>query len=281
MKRMLVVLFVLGLVFLSGNVAGRYLFKDTNFSKMTDEVADCKFLDIYLLAGQSNMEGGADLGNSYRVSSKNSENIFVYGKDFNWYEAEEPIFSIGKYRSKAAQLINPGTVGPSLFFAEEIIKDNPGLCVGLLVTAWGGSNIASWQRSTRNGALYNELIERALAAKYHGSIAGLLFFQGENDTEGKPEDHPHDWSLWFENFVQSVREDLNDPNLKIVFAQIGHKDEGLSAVVKAEQARIKMSGVSMIKTDDLSQMDNNHFTFESYQEIGSRFAEAMIELKAH
>jgi hypothetical protein len=39
------------------------------------------------------------------------------------------------------------------------------------------------------------MLKRALAASPQGEIKGLLFFQGENDSEGKSTDHFNDWDI--------------------------------------------------------------------------------------
>jgi hypothetical protein len=61
------------------------------------------------------------------------------------------------------------------------------------------------------------MLTRALAASTQGEIKGLLFYQGENDAEGKTSDHPHDWDVQFKQFVENVRKDLHNDSLPIIF----------------------------------------------------------------
>jgi hypothetical protein len=92
----------------------------------------------------------------------------------------------------------------------------------------------------------------------------------------KPE--PHKWAEKFTRLVTDLREDLGDRSLPVVFAQIGPYNAPQNVpeweIVQAQQASIQLPGVAMIKTADLNLQDDVHFTAESYEIIGARFAEA-------
>jgi hypothetical protein len=127
------------------------------------------------------------------------------------------------------------------------------------------------------------MIKKALAASSQGRIEGLLFFQGENDTEGDSTDHYNDWDLMFEKFVNDVRMDLNNDSLPVIFAQIGKGENKLLLKVKERQAAVHINHVIMIKTDDLDYQKDDipHYTTEGYIEIGRRFGEAWLENFEH
>lgn len=116
-----------------------------------------------------------------------------------------------------------------------------------------------------------------------GTISGILFFQGETDALNPflypdPPPHPSDWSELFTDFITDFRNDLREPELPVVFAQIG--STGVSAdfpyweVVKEQQTAVQVPMTAMIVTDDLPLLDGLHFTTDSYRLIGRRFAEA-------
>jgi hypothetical protein len=120
-------------------------------------------------------------------------------------------------------------------------------------------------------------------------VAGLLFFQGETDAVDPDLDlvrgttlHPQDWDQWFSRMVAAFREDLADPDLPVVFAQIGEPWSRESfpnwEAVRNAQQSVKLAETSMILTADLPLQDGIHFTTESYRKIGERFAEAMWAL---
>jgi hypothetical protein len=71
------------------------------------------------------------------------------------------------------------------------------------------------------------------------------------------------------------------PTLPVVFAQIGPRPaEGFAEweTVQAQQASIRLPATAMITTDDLALQDVLHYTADSYQVIGQRFAEAYLQL---
>jgi hypothetical protein len=120
-----------------------------------------------------------------------------------------------------------------------------------------------------------------------GNMAGILFFQGEADAIApelyqESELFPNQWGARFEGLVNDWRNDVGLPELPVVFAQIGTNtapDIFINwAVVKEQQGSVEMPFCVMITTDDLTLKDAVHFTPESYQIIGKRFAEAYLAL---
>ncbi len=220
-------------------------------------------LQIFILAGQSNMEGDGDMKNYLAPDTRGR--VYVFDEQYNWQVGKEPV------RTK---------VGPSIAFAVELLEADPAAVVGLINCARGGTNIGQWQRQLDENALYAKMMKRAKAASVQGEIRGVLFFQGENDTEGDPTDHPHEWKKYFEQFVADVRSDLQTPDLPVVFAQLGRVDKhALWEVVKRQQAQVNASRTGMIRTDDLAYQEGGiHYTTESYVEIGKRFAHKYWEI---
>jgi hypothetical protein len=121
-----------------------------------------------------------------------------------------------------------------------------------------------------------------------GRIAGLLFFQGEADTPDptlypRLSPKPTEWAGRFEAIVAGFRTDLAQPDLPVVFAQIGPMNHPPEVVihwktVQEQQRSVHLPYCAMITTDDLTLQDEDHFTTESYEIIGRRFAEAYWKL---
>ena len=90
--------------------------------------------------------------------------------------------------------------------------------------------------------------------------------------------HPSEWSELFTAFSTDLRNDLNQPDLPVVFAQIGTNwsPEAFPNwdIVRKQQASIQLPMTTMITTDDLPLLDGLHFTVDSYRIIGKRFADA-------
>jgi hypothetical protein len=223
-------------------------------------------VSIFILAGQSNMEGAGDVQEYTPINT--DQRVYVFDENFKWKIGQEPVRS---------------GVGPSISFAKQLIDINSNRVVGIINCARGGTNIGQWSKSYDENSLYLNMIKKALAASSQGKIEGLLFFQGENDTEGDSTDHYDDWDRMFEEFVSNVRADLKNDSLPVIFAQIGKGENRLLKKVKERQAAVTINNVVMIKTDDLNYKENDvpHYTTEGYMEIGRRFGEAWIKNFEH
>jgi Carbohydrate esterase, sialic acid-specific acetylesterase len=241
-------------------------------------------LQLFILAGQSNMAGMGDLP---RSQPKTNPKIYVFGNDYRWKIAKEPVDDPTNQVDKVSEDIPPG-YGPAVDFASTVLKQRPDMVIGLIPCAKGGSAIHDWQRNLDENTLYGSCLKRVRAASLMGKVAGILFFQGEIDTVDPKEDpkrtfSPNQWANKFTVLVKNWRSDLNLPNLPVVFAQIGSNTEPERfinwAVVKEQQRKVKLPFSAMITTDDLALKDYVHFTTESYQTIGQRFAKAYLALR--
>jgi len=240
---------------------------------------------LFVLAGQSNMSGWAPLLAEQTLHPR----AFLFGNDYRWRLAQEPT----DHPEDQVDLVSldrgselPGT-SPGLAFATRLLEFQPEMAIGLIPCAKGNTTIHQWRRSLDDGTLYGSCLKRIAAASTMGKIAGILFFQGEADALN-PEIYgerilsAEDYEERFNQFIEALRGDLNRPTLPIVFAQIGSQTapEAFSnwEVVQQQQAAVDLPCVIMITTSDLSLYDGVHYTPESYQTIGRRFAEAYVRL---
>ena len=224
-------------------------------------------LRLVVLAGQSNIEGSGSMDGYVPPPASLAERVFVFDKKYRWTQAVEPVAK--------------GGVGPMVAFGARLLElaDDPAMAIGLVPTARGSTNISQWQPSRRDGDLYAEMVKRTRAATVMGELAGMLFFQGEKDTGGLPDDHPDDWAAMFACFAEAARNDL-ELALPIVFAQIGPNDRGNPRwqAVQEQQRSVHLPNTAMIVTSDLPSANGPHFTTPSYLEIGRRFAESLRPL---
>lgn len=239
-------------------------------------------LSLFILAGQSNMSGRGDLPKSQTVNPR----IFVFGNDYHWKFAVEPIDDATGQVDNISE--DPGAgFSPSLSFATSLLDRKPDMAIGLIPCALGNSSMSEWQRNLSDSSLYGSCLKRARAASPMGEIVGILFFQGESDaldpkTEPQVVLYPDTWSDKFSALVTNWRNDLKSPELPVVFAQIGTNSAPELFtnwnIVKGQQHLVKLPFSAMITTDDLPLKDVVHFTTQSYQTIGKRFAQAFEDL---
>ena len=240
-------------------------------------------LSLFILAGQSNMSGRGDMpAHPQPINPR----VFVFGNDYRWHYAREPM-------DAAINQVDPvsrdGNAGYSLAtaFANTLLKKDSSLIIGFIPCARGATSIEKWQRNLSENSLYGSCLKRARAASTMGKIVGLLFYQGEADAldpevypQRKPS--PFKWAEKFSRFVHDIRSDLGLPNLPIVFAQLSHNKAPKRYVyweeVKKQQAKVNLSNVRMVKIPKLVLKDYVHFTKEGYDTIGKLFAEAYWKL---
>lgn len=241
-------------------------------------------MSLFILSGQSNMIGWAPIPQEEKTDPR----IYVFGNDYHWRIAREPIDSAYNQVDKVSEDHIAG-FGPSLAFALASLDRHPEDVIGLIPCAKNSSTIAQWQRNLSDQSLYGSCLKRAWAASAMGRISGVLFYQGETDAQDPnqylvSELNPFTWAELFSAFVTDLRRDLREPEIPVIFAQLGSNTapEAFTnwEVVKEEQLSVQLPMTAMIVTDDLPLLDGLHFTTESYRTIGKRFAEAYWDLVA-
>ena len=168
-------------------------------------------MDIFILAGQSNMagRGGVSRGvwdHYVPPECRPNRQILRLSANLQWEQAHEPLhgdIDAGKACG----------VGPGMAFANEIVRARgSSVVVGLVPCAVGGTRISQWPRGT---PLYSGLVSRAQESlKNRGMIRAVLWFQGESDTVRKGDAEAYKGNM--ERFITDIRSDLNIPNLLFI-----------------------------------------------------------------
>lgn len=240
-------------------------------------------LSLIILAGQSNMSGADKVPKS---SQNTNLRVFVFGNNYRWRIAREPIDDPKGQVDKVFEDLKAG-YSPGTAFADSLVSRNQHMVIGLIPCVKWGSSIHEWQRNLSENSLYGSCLKRVRAASTMGKVAGLLFFQGESDALDprkypKKKLSPNNWSDKFVSFANDLRRDLSELNLPVVFAQIGnHRDLDKLInwkIVQDQQKNVKLPNSAMITTSDLALKDHVHLTAESSQIIGERFASAFWDL---
>jgi hypothetical protein len=149
----------------------------------------------------------------------------------------------------------------------------------------GGINISEYYSDS---LLYKECIKKSKWT----NVKGMFFYQGESDAGRMFVNQPlnEDWNIDFERVITSFRKDLKS-NIPVVYAQIGQYNttviqpflsiEENKTVYnnwekfKRIQTKVNLSDVTMIRTDDLSVVDDVHHGYEENVIVTKRFIEKL------
>jgi hypothetical protein len=227
-------------------------------------------LSLYLLVGQSNMAGR---GRVDAVSTQADSRIVAWGRDDAWVPARDPLH----YDKPEAG------VGPGLAFAAAMAGAQPGVRIGLIPAAVGGSAISLWQSGVQDPAThafpYDDALRRARLAARDGVLRGILWHQGEADRGDGVRDLYADRLI---ALVARLRADLQAPEVPFIAGELAQLNEerrdstvAFNAVLAGLLGRIPR--FALVRADGLRDGgDRLHLDAASARELGRRYAAALL-----
>ncbi|MGQ9488906.1 MAG: sialate O-acetylesterase [Armatimonadota bacterium] len=253
------------------------------------EVKEVLVGDLWVLAGQSNMEGVGDLVDVEQPHPL----VHSYTMAESWEVAREPLHwlccSIDSVHNSNG--VVPGDeqhaewhrtrnkgAGLGLPFAKAMVEAT-GVPIGLVPCAHGGTSMTQWSPDLahlRGGSLYGSMLRRFRAVG--GKVKGVLWYQGESDA------NPNDAPLFaerFTHFIKRVRADFGDPGLPFYYVQIGRfviamPTEGELAWNQLQDTQRRLAGeipnVAMVASVDLELDDLIHIGTQGLKRLGKRLA---------
>src|ERR1051326_1092039 len=248
--------------------------------------------DLWILAGQSNMEGHGDLVDVQPPMPQ----VHSFDMADKWLVAEEPLHTLVNAADRVHWRLNENKEperwsgerldkylterkkgsGLGLPFAEEMVR-RTGVPVGLVPCAHGGTSMDQWSPALKDregDSLYGAMLRRFQAVG--GNVRGMLWYQGESDANPKA---APEFLNKFENFVKEVRLDFKQPELPFYYVQIGrHIDNRNIAewnTVQAAQLKAEsdLSNVGMVASIDATLDDPIHLSTGSLKRVGRRIAD--------
>jgi len=223
-------------------------------------------LDIYLVIGQSNMAGRAEI----EIQDKDSlATVFLYtgiaGKE--WEKAANPL---NKYSTVRKEL-SMQKLGPAYTFARKMAEANAGKQIGLVVNARGGTALSEWMPGEN---LYNEAVKRAKAAMKFGTITGVIWHQGEGDVS-KTDVYLDRVKL----MIEKLRADLGNSALPFVAGQLSEaRPERKIFNLMILQLPLKVAKTGVATSEGTATIDSTHFDSPSQRLLGERYAAEMLKL---
>lgn len=226
---------------------------------------------LYLLIGQSNMAGRGELTDANRLPT---DRVLKFTKENTWAEAVEPL-----------HFDKPTVVGAGIgmSFARAMADADPSVTIGLIPCAVGGTPLERWMKG---GDLHEQAMVRAKLALKDGTLKGILWHQGENDSQA--EDTASSYGERLAKMITSFREELGE--VPFVAGRLGPflaptTKEGKPTYWKRVDEQIaalpqKVKNTAVADSEGLkAKADQVHFDTASLREFGRRYAAAMKKLQ--
>lgn len=229
---------------------------------------------LFLLVGQSNMAGRGVIAPQDKVPNPR---VLMLNQAGEWVPAVDPLHFD---KPKAAG------VGLGRSFALAVAEAEPGVTIGLIPCAVGGSPISAWQpgefyQPTRSHP-WDDAIARTDRALESGTLKGILWHQGESDSsrELAPK-----YEARLHELIARFRSVLHAPDVPFIAGQLGQFPDSLWSDYKRQVDRAQRNlpqqvpHTAFVSSEGLKHKgDQTHFDSDSYREFGRRYAAAYLEL---
>jgi hypothetical protein len=234
---------------------------------------------VFLLMGQSNMSGGTKMLPEDKKPTAHVVMLPTISKrPLMWQPAAHPLHN------------RRPNFGPGLSFAVEYLKDKPGVVVGLIPVAWGGSPIDGLKAGTPT---YKDAIKKAKFASAEGEIKGVLWHQGESDTVTVERSESYEGKL--HQLILDLRRDLGVADLPFIVGNLaefygtGKDHRAPDRVRRINKIRKvlrsvpdKIADTEFVESTGCTSPDKHmvHFDRRSYLVLGERYARAFASVIA-
>ena len=253
----------------------------------TLSIGDVLVGDVWVLAGQSNMEGIGWLKDKLRPISQ----VRAFYMTDVWDVAADPLHTLwcavdpvhgGNPKASPVQPGRYAGVGPGVSFGQDLYKKT-GVPQGLLCCGHGGTSMTQWDPAKKKEggkSLYGAMCRRV--KKNGGSVAGVFWYQGCSDAD------PAASACYMQRmktFVQSMRRDFKDPRLPVVTVQISRVTQRGDGqwwdAIREQQRRLpeQIKHLATVPAIDLPLSDGIHLSGSGQAALGKRAAEAMQVLR--
>lgn len=201
------------------------------------------------------------------------EGILMLNAENQWVPAAHPL-----HNDKPT-----AGVGLGISFAENMAKHSPGVTIGLIPCAVGGTPLSRW---SKGGDLYQAAVARAKVAMEAGQLRGILWHQGESDSS--TERTANSYGERLAQMVADLREELGAKDAPFVCGELGYffmESPKRSPNSKVVNAHLKQVSQNVPKSACASaeglehKGDEVHFSSQALVEFGRRYAEAMHKLQ--
>jgi hypothetical protein len=228
---------------------------------------------LFLLVGQSNMAGrGVVEAQDKEVNPR----VLMLSKEGKWVPAVDPMH----FDKPSAG------VGLGKTFGQIIAEANPGVTIGLIPCAVGGSPIDAWKPGVfyppTKSHPWDDMVKRVELALPAGTLKGILWHQGESDSlPGLAETYAAKLS----DLVKRLRELVKAPEVPFIAGQMGvfdgvpWKPETILVDKAHRELPKEVPHTAFVTAEGLNHKgDKVHFDSAAYRELGRRYAAAFLKM---
>jgi sialate O-acetylesterase len=261
-----------------------------------ESTKDQNMSDLWILAGQSNMEGCGKL----KDVEESAENVRCFAHGDYWETAAEPLHWLSEavdevhHEGVPAALrvdrtLREGGAGLALTFAKHV-SQRANIDIDLLPAAHGGTSMQQWSPDLKHlggGSLYGALMRRVDLARQTNKdtrLRGLLWYQGESDANVQD---AAAYSARMARLIEEFRTDLNFPDMPFYLVQIGcfvgdvlgGLNDAAGWEMIREQQRLLPTLVphtATISAIDLGLDDGIHISTQSLKRLGRRIGNVAL-----
>ncbi|MFY7899638.1 MAG: sialate O-acetylesterase [Chitinophagaceae bacterium] len=246
--------------------------------------------EVWLCSGQSNMEMPVKGYNNQPIIGSNE---FILNSTNNQIRcintaramSKTPLTDI-KGTWKSASPATTGDFSATAYFFAKKLQSILKVPIGLIQTAWGGSNVETWIDSATLATHKKVIIPEKLnfndankthTALYNGmlhpyvgyTIKGMIWYQGEGNRETANE-----YQKLFTSLITSWRNQWQQGNFPFYFVQIAPFEPGKTNSAFLREAQLKtmesVQNTGMVVTLDIGEQTNIHPAQK--ETVGSRLA---------
>ena len=247
--------------------------------------------DVWILAGQSNMDGCGYYNKTLADFTPN-EAIRFYSIDGQWKVGDPRLHQnhrtpdefIKRYLGyNLAEHWQDRGVGPGYAFAKAM-RERTGVPQGLIACALGGSGMCHWDPDAPREPepnLYGIMLRKY--AECGGNARGMFWYQGCSETSPDGTEHFTERMM---HFVSSFRKEMHRPDMAFVQVQIYQyfcadpAGDGVWSLVREAQRTLHehIDNMDTVAVTNAELADGIHLDAGSHEILGRNAAESMYRL---
>lgn len=229
---------------------------------------------LYLLIGQSNMAGRGKVEDQDRQPHPR---VLTFNQAQEWVPAIDPL-----------HFDKPSVVGVGIgkTFGEILAERQPGVTIGLIPCAVGGSPIETWEPGAYDAATkthpYDDMLKRCQVALPAGTLKGFLWHQGESDANAT---RAPLYEKRLHALITRLRTEFDAEQVPFLVGQMGQFPDApwneykqqVDAVHRRLPQQVPLTAY-VSATDLTHKGDKVHFSADAYRKFGRRYAAEYLKL---